>query len=90
MPPVGFNRGFFTNPEVDRLIDLAAVALDRAASPALSPGARNVAEEAPYISLWYKTNVAVGQAALSGVKLLPSADFSFLRRVRRHELRTAR
>ncbi len=91
MPPVGFNRGFFANPEVDRLIDLATVSLDLQERLQLYSRVQEiVAEEAPYISLWYKTNVAVGQAALSGVKLLPSADFSFLRRVRRHELRTAR
>ena len=39
-----------------------------------------LAEDAPYISLWYKTNVAVSNA-IEGVKLTPSAEFTFLRDV---------
>jgi hypothetical protein len=37
----------------------------------------------PYISLWYKTNVAVFQPLISGVQLTPTADFSTLRFVRK-------
>jgi len=42
-----------------------------------------VAEEAPYISLWYKTNAAVAQRTLAGIHLLPTADFIFLKDVSR-------
>jgi hypothetical protein len=37
----------------------------------------------PYISLWYKTNIAVYQPGLSGVRLSPIADFTFLKDVSR-------
>ena len=42
---------------------------------------RRVAEDAPYISLWYKTNVAVAQHELSGIRLTPLAPFTFLKNV---------
>jgi peptide/nickel transport system substrate-binding protein len=60
VPPAGWNRGFFSNPDVDRLIDRATVSTDEAERKRLYAGVqRIVAHEAPYISLWYKTNVAV-------------------------------
>jgi peptide/nickel transport system substrate-binding protein len=84
MPPLGFNRGFYSNPEVDRLIDTATVTMDDDGRRRLYAHAqRLVAEDAPYISLWYKTNVAVAQANLDGVRLSPSADFMFLKNVQK-------
>jgi peptide/nickel transport system substrate-binding protein len=82
MPPNGFNRGYYDNPEVDRLIDAAmAAATDQDRKKLYSEAQRVVAEDAPYISLWYKTNVAVSRTNIEGVKLTPSAEFTFLRSV---------
>jgi len=84
MPPVGFNRGYYDNAEVDRLIDAATAAPDDATRRRLySEAQQRIAEDAPYISLWYKTNVAVATAALDGVVLTPSAEFTFLKGVRK-------
>lgn len=84
MPPTGFNRGYYANAEVDRLIDAATAAPDEASRRRLYGEAqRRIAEDAPYISLWYKTNVAVARANLEGVVLSPAADFTFLKGVRR-------
>lgn len=84
VPPSGFNRGFFANPRVDELIDAATVSTDEAARRRLfGEVQRIVALEVPYISLWYKTNVVVAQRSLAGITLRPTADFSFLRHVRR-------
>jgi hypothetical protein len=44
---------------------------------------RIVAQDLPYISLWYKTNFAVAQRSLTGVRLTPLADLDFLRNVAR-------
>ena len=44
---------------------------------------RIIAEDAPYIPLWYRTNVAVFQPDLEGVRLSPVADFTFLKDVHR-------
>jgi peptide/nickel transport system substrate-binding protein len=79
VPPTGFNRGFYRNPEVDRLIEAATVATDEAARAALYREVqRRVAADAPIISLWTKTNVAVCQADLRGMRLTPLASFSVL------------
>ena len=85
MPPTGFNRGFYENPDVDRLIDAAMAAESEEERRQLYGDAqRVVAEDAPYISLWYKTNIAVSRTNIEGVKLTPSADFTFLRNVSKH------
>lgn len=83
-PPAGFNRGFYANPEVDALIDRATAATDEEERRAAYAAAqRLIARDAPYISLWSKTNVAVARRSLVGLRLTPSADFSVLREVAR-------
>ncbi len=85
MPPNGFNRGYYENPEVDRLIDAAMAATSDGERRRLYGEAqRVVAADAPYISLWYKTNVAVSGTKVEGVTLTPSAEFTFLRAVSKH------
>ncbi|HEY7448845.1 MAG TPA: ABC transporter substrate-binding protein [Vicinamibacterales bacterium] len=84
VPPSGWNRGFYHNPEVDRLIDAATVSTDEAERHRLyAETQRLIAQDLPYISLWYKTNVAVAQVNLEGIHLTPATDFVFLRSVRR-------
>lgn len=79
IPPAGFNRGHYKNPDLDQLIDNATSALDEQVRLDFYLKAQQlVAEDAPYISLWYKTNVAVGQARLTGIHLSPIAEFTFL------------
>jgi peptide/nickel transport system substrate-binding protein len=83
-PPVGFNRGRFSDPAVDELIDRATRSTDDAERRALYGDVqRRVAMEVPYVSLWHKTNVAIAQRDIDGVTLSPTADFGFLRQVSR-------
>ncbi|MBI4266313.1 MAG: ABC transporter substrate-binding protein [Acidobacteria bacterium] len=84
VPPVGFNRIYYTNPEVDRLIDLATAATtDENRRKYYGEVQKIVAEDAPYISLWYKTNVAVARPNLHNVRLTPQASFWTLKDVRK-------
>jgi peptide/nickel transport system substrate-binding protein len=84
MPPNGFNRGYYQNAEVDRLIDAAMMAEREDERRTLYADAqRAIAVDAPYISLWYKTNIAVAGTHIEGVTLTPSAEFTFVRNVRR-------
>jgi len=84
VPPDGFNRGHYKNAEFDQLVDAATVSLDEGERKRLYGQAQAlVARDAPYISLWTKTNVAVAQPELEGIELSAIADFGFLRRVRR-------
>jgi peptide/nickel transport system substrate-binding protein len=91
VPPAGFNRGFFQNPRVDRLLDEAAVATDDAGRrERYAQVQRVIAEQVPYISLWCKTNVAVARRTLAGIRIPPIADFTFLKDVSRTADRAAR
>jgi peptide/nickel transport system substrate-binding protein len=84
VPPAGFNRGYYSNPEVDRVLDAASRATDEAERKRLYGDAqRLIAEDAPYVSLWNKTNVAVMQPGISGLRLVPTADFTVLKDVRK-------
>jgi peptide/nickel transport system substrate-binding protein len=84
VPPVGFNRGHYMNAEVDRLIDLATMAIGEAERRRYYAAAqRIIAEDAPYIPIWNRVNVMVAQPDLAGLHLSPTADFTTLKDVRR-------
>jgi peptide/nickel transport system substrate-binding protein len=84
IPPEGFNRGYYHNPIVDRLLDLATTAVDEDSRKRYYAEAqRLIAADAPYIPIWNKTNVIVAQKGLTGLHLNPVGDFNALRDVRR-------
>ena len=81
-PPAGFNRGHYSNPEVDRLLDLAGAATSEAERKKYYGEVQKiVAEDAPYISIWNRTNVAVAQPTLTGLHLNTVGNFESLRDV---------
>jgi peptide/nickel transport system substrate-binding protein len=83
-PPLGFNRGYFSDARVDRLLDEATVSTDITQRKRLFAEVQKiVARELPYISLWDKTNFAVAQRTLTGIRLSPAADLLFLKDVAR-------
>jgi peptide/nickel transport system substrate-binding protein len=83
-PPAGFNRGHYSNPRVDRLLNEASRERDETARRHLfSEVQRIVAEDVPYVSLWHKTNFVIAQQTLSGLRLTPLADLFFLKDVAR-------
>lgn len=83
-PPAGLNRVFYSDGEVDRLIEEATRSVNDEQRRVLYARAqRLIAEDVPYIGLWYKTNVAVFQPDIRGVRLSPIADFTFLKDVSR-------
>lgn len=87
-PPAGLNRVFYSRPEVDRLIEQAALpASDDQRRALYGLAQRLIAEDVPYIPLWYRTNVAVCQPDIYGVRLSPIADFTFLKDVYREPAR---
>jgi peptide/nickel transport system substrate-binding protein len=84
VPPVGFNRGRYSNPEVDRLLDEASASSDEPRRLELfQESQRLIARDVPYISLWNKTNFVVAQPSLEGVHVSTLGDFTFLKDVRR-------
>jgi len=85
VPPKGWNRGFYADPDVDRWIDEARRTVDREARRALYADIqRRVAETLPYVSLYTMKAVAVHAKDLTGLETMnETADFTFLRNVGR-------
>lgn len=85
VPPKGWNRGFFSDADVDRWILGARRAVDREERRDLySRIQRRVAEELPYVSLYSMKTIAVHAKDLEGVETIhPSGDFTFLKNVGR-------
>jgi peptide/nickel transport system substrate-binding protein len=74
------NRGYYSNPEVDRLIAEARRSVDlkqRAAAYARIQEILN--EELPYVNLWWTDNVLVHTRRLENVQLSSDGSYGFLR-----------
>jgi len=79
-PPEGDNRGYYSNPQVDELINQARRTVDKEQRRRLYAQVQQiVAEDLPYINLWYLDNVLVHTARVSNLPLSPSGDYDFLR-----------
>jgi len=79
-PPRGANRSYYANPQVDQLIDRARRELDEGKRRRDYGEIQNlVAEDLPYINLWYLDNVLVHSRRLTNLELNPSGNYDFLR-----------
>jgi len=77
-PPEGANRGHFRNARVDELTALIQTESDREKRRALCAEVQQiVAEELPYLPLWYVDVVSVHRRDLA-VELTPTGDYDFL------------
>jgi peptide/nickel transport system substrate-binding protein len=84
VPPAGFNRGHYSNPEVDRLLEAAPLAVgEEQRKQYYSAAQRIIAEEAPYIPIWNRTNVVIAQRTLENLDVGPTGDYQGLQHVRR-------
>jgi peptide/nickel transport system substrate-binding protein len=80
-PPNGANRSFYSNPQVDALIDRARMELDQQARKRLYDEVqRIVARDVPYVNLWYLDNIVVHSKRVNGLTLNPSGNYDFLKR----------
>jgi peptide/nickel transport system substrate-binding protein len=80
MPPNGSNRGFYVNPRVDLLIDQARQSSDQAARAETYAELQTVlAEELPYVNLWYIDNVLIANRRVQNLTLNPSGNYDFLK-----------
>jgi len=78
-PPDGANRGHYRNPRIDALTDQIRVEMDREKRKALCSQAQKIlADDLPYLPLWFTDVVSVHQRSLGDLPLSSSADFDFL------------
>jgi peptide/nickel transport system substrate-binding protein len=79
-PPNGANRGFYSNPKLDALIDRARQEIDpNLRKPLYAEVQRILADDLPYINLWYLDNVMVHTQRVRNIKLNPAGNYDFLR-----------
>jgi peptide/nickel transport system substrate-binding protein len=79
-PPKGANRGYYRNPQVDALIAQGLAETDQKKRREIySQLQQIVANDLPYINLWYADNVVVHSKRLADVALSPSGNYNFLK-----------
>jgi peptide/nickel transport system substrate-binding protein len=78
--PNGANRQYYRNPRVDQLIAKALTELDQNARKQDYAQIQQIlAEDLPYIDLWYFDNVIVYSKRVRGLQLNPSGNYNFLK-----------
>jgi len=83
MPPRGANRGRYSNPEVDRLLELSRVTLDQHERAGIFSRIQKIlAEDCVYVSLWYTDNVVVQKKSLSPFVIYPGGEYLSLAEMR--------
>lgn len=78
--PHGANRTYYANPRVDALIDQARSELDQHARKQIYAEIQRIlAEDLPYINLWYFENVMVHTKRVRNLTLNPPGNYDFLK-----------
>jgi peptide/nickel transport system substrate-binding protein len=79
-PPAGRNRGYYSNPGVDSLIDQARRQTDQSVRKGMYAEVQELlAQDVPAINLWYFDNVLVHTRRVRNVTLNPSGNYDFLK-----------
>jgi peptide/nickel transport system substrate-binding protein len=82
VPPNGDNRGRYANTELDRLLEQGRATTDAAARKIIYRRAQKViADDLPYLPLWWLRNVVVKKPTLHGFVPYPDGDFISLKNV---------
>ena len=78
-PPKRANRSYYVNPRVDELINRGRTEMDQAKRKAIYAELQAiVAEELPYIHLYYLDNVVVHSKRVRNIQMPPSGNYDFL------------
>ena len=79
-PPNGANRTFYSNPRMDLLIDQARSEMDQDVRKELYGEIQEIlAQELPYIDLWFWDNVVVHSKRVKNLTLNPAGNYDFLK-----------
>jgi peptide/nickel transport system substrate-binding protein len=79
VPPKRANRGYYSNPRVDALIEQGRRELDEQKRKQIYAEVQRIlADELPYINLWYLDNVLVHSKRVHNIELNPSGNYDFL------------
>lgn len=82
IPPNGRNRGRYSNVQIDELTDRGRRVIDvEERKKIYSEVQKILAEELPYIYLWYPHNIVVMNERVQGFVMYPDGDFASLKNV---------
>jgi peptide/nickel transport system substrate-binding protein len=82
VPPNGDNRGHYSNAQVDRLLEKGRTAMDATERKRIYSEVQQIlADDLPYIPLWWWKNVVVKTSSLQGFVPYPDGDFTALKKV---------
>jgi peptide/nickel transport system substrate-binding protein len=82
VPPRGANRGYYSNPRADELIERGGRETDPEKRREIYAELQQLlAEDLPYIHLWYLDNVVIHSRRVSPIKLDPAASYDFLKTI---------
>lgn len=74
------NRGRYSNPDVDKLLDEAVNTTDKARAKELFTKAwQLISADVPLLPLWYPSNVVVSNKRIGNIKMWGSGDWTFLK-----------
>jgi peptide/nickel transport system substrate-binding protein len=87
VPPKGWNRGRYNNGRIDELTELARKEPDQEKRRATYSEIQKIlADDLPYVSLWYFKNVSLYRERVLNMALSPAGDYEFLNNIRLGEL----
>jgi peptide/nickel transport system substrate-binding protein len=79
-PPKRFNRSYYSNPKLDKLIEEGRQELDRGRRQKIYAEIQQILnQDRPYLHLFYLDNVLVHTARVKKVEMSPSGSYDFLR-----------
>lgn len=83
LPPLGANRGYYHDADVDRFLLAGRQTSDRLQRKAAYSRIQQIlAEDLPYVSLWHEIRWAAYKRRIVGFSLMPGGDFISLKDVR--------
>ena len=89
-PPDGANRGHYRNPRVDALTDQIRVEMNRGKRKVLCSEVQKIlADDLPYIPMWFTDVVSVHRRELGELQLSPTGDYDFLTTLNPSRLQTS-
>ena len=79
LPPMGANRGFYVNKNLDKLLDDAKSEANHVARKTIYKNAQSIlADDLPYVFLWHRVGHVVTNKAVSGFKIFSDGRYSSL------------
>ena len=77
LPPEGRNRGFYKNPRIDELTEAARRTIKLEERKQIYSEVQKIlAEDLPYLFLWYPYNIVVLSDRVKGFTVYPDGDFT--------------